>query len=389
MPLRATASPTDVARLRLLSHGLADAAPTGPLAAVERLLAVQAQDFAASKWALGVRSPGTTITDVETALNTGQIVRSWPMRGTLHLVPAAELHWMLRLSAPRQVAGAATIHARLGLTPQLLERARQIAIEALHGGRQLSRIEFLALLERHDISTAQQRGYHTIWFLALTGTLCWGPQVGTQQALTLLDEWVPQPRRLERDESLGEFALRYFAGHGPATLADFTGWSGLTLTDARIGLAVARPALTEVSIRSGQADSAPMYFRDTAFSDTAFSDTGTNTAVGAGGPPRQRSSVLALPGFDEYFIGYRDRSAIIDDALVTRVVPGKNGIFLPLLVSAGRVVGTWRKKASTRAITVTPQPFAALTVRQQAGLRRGIRDYARFLGLEANLSGLA
>ena len=375
----ATASPVDVARLRLLSHGLTEAPPTGPLAVVERLLAVQAQDFAASQWALGVRSPGTTITDVESAMNAGQIVRSWPMRGTLHLVPAAELHWMLRLSADRQVAGAATIHARLGLTPHVFERARQIAVDSLHGGRKLTRAEFLALLESHDISTAQQRGYHTIWFLAQTGTLCWGPTVGTQQALTLLDEWVPRPRKLERDESLGEFALRYFAGHGPATLADFAGWSHLTLTDARIGLAIARPALTEVSIRSGQPGTAPMY----------FTDTGANAAASGHGPLGQRSGVLTLPGFDEYFIAYRDRTAIIDNALVNRVVPGKNGIFLPLLVSRGRIVGTWRKKATTRSITVTPQPFTTLTVQQQAGLRQGIRNYAHFLGLEASAPGLA
>ncbi|MFC5931406.1 winged helix DNA-binding domain-containing protein [Cryobacterium melibiosiphilum] len=369
------ASLADIVRLRVQGHGLADmsgaSALTSPLAVVERLLAVQAQDFAASKWALGVRSPGTTAADVDAAVTRGLIVRSWPMRGTLHLVPATELHWMLRLSTARLVTGAKTRHAQLELTTQILERAREIALEALGGGRSATRAEFLALLDSRGINTTQQRGYHTIWFLAQTGTLCWGPLAGNQQALVLLDEWVPNPRELEHDEALGEFALRYFAGHGPATLADFAGWSQLTLTQARIGLAVARPHLTELFETGTSPDAAPLFFVD--------------TGADAGGPPRQRSSVLALPGFDEYLIGYRDRTALISDVNFLRVVPGKNGIYLPLLVSGGRVVGTWRKNASARAVTVSPQPFGTLTVRQQAGLRRGIRDYGRFLGLGATL----
>jgi hypothetical protein len=112
-----------------------------------------------------------------------------------------------------------------------------------------------------------------------------------------------------------------------------------------------------------------------------FVDSGTD----ADGSLPQRSGVLAQPGFNQYLLGYRDRSPIIDDALLTRLVPGKNGIFPSLLVSGGRDVGTWRKKASARTVTVSPQPITALTSRQEAGLRRGIRDYGRFLGLDAEL----
>jgi len=371
-PAPSALSPSDLRRLRLHSHGLAlDARALAPggvhgaVAATERLLAVQAQDYPAAKWALGVRSPGTTRAHVEEAVDAGLIVRSWPMRGTLHLVPARDLHWMLNLSTRRLVQGAKTRHAQLGLTQDILESARAVACEALSGGRELSRADFLALLASHGIDTSAQRGYHMIWFLAQTGTLCWGRQVGTQQVLVLLDEWVRDPRRLEGDEALGEFALRYFAGHGPATLADFAGWSQLTLTDARIGLAVARPHLAE------------FVCDDVSYFLPADAD--------ADAPLRQRSDALLLPGFDEYFLGYRDRRAIVDAADELLVVPGKNGIILPLVVAGGRIVGTWRKQASVRAVGLTPAPFTAFTARQQAGLSRSVRDYGTFLGLDATL----
>lgn len=241
-PRPATATARDLRRLRLQSQGLAarpggerPGAVTGAVAATERLLVVQAQDYPAAQWALGVRSPGTTAVHVQQAFNAGLIVRSWPMRGTLHVVPARDLHWMQRLSAPRQIAGAKTRQAQLGVTRDILESARATALDSLAGGGELSRADFLSALERRGIQTGGQRGYDIIWYLALTGTLCWGRQVGTQQVLVLLDEWVRDSRRLDGDEALGEFALRYFAGHGPAMLADFAGWSQLTLTDARIG----------------------------------------------------------------------------------------------------------------------------------------------------------
>jgi len=378
-PTPRTLSEADLRRLRLHSQALSGPAPTtvatdstghdaaatdsavaAALAVVERLLAVQAQDYAASQWALGARSPGLTAAQVRTALDSAAIVRSWPMRGTLHLVPARDLHWMLSLTTPRLVTGAATRHAQLGLTTDVLEAARSIACGALSGQRDHTRTEFLALLESHGIATGQQRGYHLIWFLAQTGTLCWGRQAGTQQVLTLLDEWVPSPRLLHRDEALGEFVARYVAGHGPATLADFVGWSQLTLTDARIGFAVAAQRLTELS------------FNDVPHYIAADHDPGAGD--------RQHDTVLALPGFDEYFLGYRDRGALIDDAFSPRILPGKNGIFRPLLVAEGRIIGTWRTSAARGVRTVTPQPFRPLTARQRTGLARGIRSYGAFLG---------
>ncbi|TFD79909.1 winged helix DNA-binding domain-containing protein [Cryobacterium fucosi] len=362
-----TASSRDVTRLRLARHGLGPVSGTGrgtltgPLEVVERLLAVQAQDFTAARWAVGVRAPGSSADDVRRAIDDASIVRSWPMRGTLHLVPAADLGWMLGLSAPRVLAGMRTRRGQLGLDDAIGAQATAVALSALTGGRQLSRAGFLAALEAAGISTAGQRGYHLIAHLALTGTVCWGRQVGSQQHLVLLDEWVRAPRRLEREEALGEFVLRYFSGHGPATLQDFAWWSQLTVADARVGLGVALGRLVEL-----QVDGITHYW-------AAAADTGE-----AGGPPTQRTPVLPLPGFDEYLLGYRNRGFAVDDADFPRVVPGKNGIFLPLVLVNGRVAGTWRRAGRPGSPVYAVTAFHELTGRQRAGFDRAVQEYSRF-----------
>ncbi len=380
----AAVSRADVVRLRLHAQGLAGPALTGPaahnpVAVAERMLAVQAQDYAAGQWALGVRSPGSTQADVQASISAGQIVRSWPMRGTLHFVPARELGWMQALTTPRVLAKTRTINERLGLDLPVLERAREAAVCALTGHNQLGRAEFMAMLQGAGLSTEGQRGYHTIAHLALTGTLCWGRQVGTQQGLVLLDEWVPNPRRLERDEALGEFVYRYFVGHGPATLVDFAWWSQLTVADAKTGLAVARHRLTEVQLDD------VVHFLATETADAAVPDAVTPGDAGA-----RRHTVLALPGFDEYLLGYRDRTHVIAVDELTRVVPGLNGIFLPIVVTNGRIVGTWRKKIAASGFTAEAMLFdepstaaaRARGSRTQRGFARAVQDYARFLAVK-------
>ncbi|WP_104129916.1 winged helix DNA-binding domain-containing protein [Cryobacterium sp. N21] len=365
-------SRADVVRLRLGAQGLAGQPLADAIAVTERMLAVQAQDYPAGQWALGVRSPSTTRSQLQASVSAGEIVRSWPMRGTLHFVPARELGWMQGLTTPRRLKKTRTINERLGLDATVLERAREAAIAALTGQKQLSRAEFMTMLQAAGLSTEGQRGYHTIAHLALTGTLCWGRQIGTQQGLVLLDEWVPNPRRLERDEALGEFVYRYFLGHGPATLVDFAWWSQLTVADAKTGLAVARERLTEV-----QVDGVAHFLSD----ETA--DAGVPAGL------RQHTPVLALPGFDEYLLGYRDRTHVVSAENLLRVVPGLNGIFLPLVVTNGQIVGTWRKKIAASGVTCEASLFeepgtAAARTRAektQRDFERAVADYARFLEL--------
>lgn len=319
---------------------------------------MQAQDFLGAKWAVGLRLPGGTDSDVEASLADGSVVRSWPLRGTLHLVAAEDLGWMLSLSAERMIKRSATVFAGEGLTAAVLERAGHAARDALAGGRGLSREELYRLLADSGVSALGQARYHAVWFLCQTGVLCLGPPDGKAQTFVLLDEWVSAPRRLDRDEALGELAARYFRGHGPATVRDFSWWSALTLTDARRGLAIARPQLERLEVGDIE------YFLSPELPDS----------------PRA-SGILLLPGFDEYLLGYGDRRVALAEEHSPLVFPGKNGMFLSTLVVDGAVVGTWKRATTSRQVTVSVQPFEPLTARVRTAVDRAATGYARFLGL--------
>lgn len=338
-------------------------ASSTPAEAAAHLLAVQAQDFAAARWALGIRS-GATEQDVLAAFDRGELVRAWTMRGTLFALPATDLAWKLSLTGARMHAQAAARRVQLGLDDATIDRVRDLVHTTMAGGGALSRAEFLALLAANDIDPAGQRGYHLIAHLAQGGTWCWGPMRASEQLLVLHDEWVPSPRRLERDEALGEFVFRYLLGHGPATVRDFAGWSKLTLGDARRGLAVAADRLVEYGAGSGlwmaaEADATP----PTAAQLRAFS-----------------ASVHAMPGFDESYLGYADRTAFIDAADEPTVVPGGNGVFQPTILAAGRVIGTWRRATGRAGVSVEARPFDGLTAAQAKAFTRSASGYARFLG---------
>jgi hypothetical protein len=359
----ANISEKDLLRFRLESQLIEGSEAISVVDVAERMLAVQAQDLAAAGWALGLRSRNSRLTDVRAALDNGSIVRSWPMRGTLHLVPAHDLGWMLSLTTARQLQSSITRRTQLGLDERTIERAREALIDALSGGRSANRAEAMALIEEKGIATTGQRGYHILWHLSQTGTLVWGPpDTGQQQSLVLSQEWIAAPRTLEHDEALGEFIYRYFDGHGPATLADFAWWSKVTLAEARTGLAVVKDRLTEVEVNGTS-----MWL--------------SSRAANATRPKASRFGVHALPGFDEYLLGYRERGHILDDEFAPRIVPGNNGIFQPTIVVHGRIVGTWRRAETKRGLEIRPEPFAPTSGSDTTRFRTAAKRYARFLGL--------
>ena len=238
----------EIALLRLAAQRIAGPGLATATEAVRWLTALQAQDYPGVLTSVALRTASGTRSAVESALNAGEIVRSWPMRGTLHLVLAEDLPWILGLTAQRMVARAAGRRAELGLDPAILEQARELAVGALAGGHQLRRDDLLGVWRDAGLVITGQRGYHLIWHLAQTRTLCFGPVRDGEQLIVLVDEWIPRPRRPVREEALGELALRYFRGHGPATVRDFTRWTNLVAADVRAGLALARPALARVEV---------------------------------------------------------------------------------------------------------------------------------------------
>jgi hypothetical protein len=329
----------EVALLRLAAQRIAGPGLPSAGEVVRLLAAVQAQDYPGALTSVALRTAGRLRKEVEAALDAGEVVRSWPMRGTLHLVAAEDLPWMLELLGPRVVAGAATRRERLGLTEADAERGREVAVTALAGGRRLGRAALLAAMAEGGVDVTGQRGYHLLWYLAQTGTLCLGPTRDGEQQFVLLDEWIPQPRRLERDEALGELARRYFTGHGPATVADLVRWAGTTVRDVRTGLALAQDDLDTLDVDGVEHFLAP------------------ETPELLAGWRAEARGVFLLPGFDEFVLGYGDRRAVLDPAFADRIVPGGNGMFRPTVVVDGRIAGTWAWTGRGAKRACTAEPF--------------------------------
>jgi hypothetical protein len=206
-----------IAQYRLLNQRIADSQWQQPHQAVSWLGAVQAQDYLGSLSAVGARTQGATEKTIEQAIADRAIVRTWPMRGTLHFVAASDVRWMLALLTPRILARSKRRFQELELDDAVLARSEELLEKALQGGKQLQRDEIYRLLEQANISTASQRGYHILWRAAQQGHICLGPRSGKQQTFALLEEWVPTARPLAREEALVELTSRYFTSHGPAT----------------------------------------------------------------------------------------------------------------------------------------------------------------------------
>ena len=345
----------EILRLRLQAQWIDPVAGMDAASVVRHLLAMQAQDFSQGLWAIGVRTKAAARADVLAAFERGEIVRTMPMRGTLHFVPPEELRWMLALTAERSLQSAATRFRTLGLDQSTLDRAADVAREALAGGRALSRGDFLKVLDTNGIDPAGQRGYHVIFYLTQLALVCWGPPSGTQQALVLVDEWIAPTPQLDHQEALERFALRYFTGHGPATERDLAWWTKLTITDIRAAIAGLGDRLTALELDG------VTYF--------GASDTEVE------GPPR--SGIQLLPGFDEYLLAYQDRSLALEDENFQRIVPGNNGMFMPMIVSNGRVVGTWRRSAKTRR--PEPEHFREASAARLARFATAAKRYDAFV----------
>jgi hypothetical protein len=332
------------------------------------MLAVQAQDLPGAKWSLGLRAHGGTEASVDAALGGGEVVRSWPLRGTLHLVAAEDIVWLLSLTGSRQIRGAASRRNALGITDSDLGRAEEAVRVALAGRRVLPRDELLARIRAAGVATDGQRGYHLIWHLAHAGTLVMGATDGRGQAFALLEDWVKVPPACDRDEALGELTLRYLRSHGPASDADLARWAGIPLGEARRGRAICGAALATIEL-GGR----------TYHLDPETLDRGAGALA-----PMPR--VLLLPGFDEYLLGYADRSAVLAPEHADHIVPGGNGLFRPTIVVDGRVVGTWRGTARAEEIVVVPQLFGPPDAGLLAGLSDAAKAYGSFLGQDARVA---
>jgi hypothetical protein len=249
---------------------------------------------------------------------------------------------------------------QLGLSEEIINKARKIVTTALSGGKCMTREAIYERFAKEKIPTDQSRGIHILWRMGQEAVVCFGPREGKQQTFVLLDEWVPQKRTLSRDEAVGEAILRYFTSHGPATAADFAWWSGLTISDVKAGVASVKSKLSEESVDGKQ------YWMGQS-QPKVTSSTGT----------------YLLPAFDEYMVSYKFRDAILDPKHAGEVNRGLNGMFAPIVVVNGRIEGTWKREVTKKGVVITPHAFHQFTQAYRRAIVTESDKYGTFLGLPA------
>lgn len=321
---------------RLRAHRLRSPAES-VTAAAAHMTATQAQEFWGGRWAVAARTAGTpTLRDVDAAFaQPGGLVRSWTQRGTLHIVPAADLSWMLSVTAERQTRQYAGIHRGLGIDAETLVRAETAVRAALAGGNRITRAEFAAVLEGAGIDPSRMRGNHIFSALALREVVVLGPLVPREggptrdQYVVAPADWIPHAARPA--DPLAELFVRYIRGHGPAGIGDFGWWGGL-------------PKGLSQRAREGAGD------RVVEVEDGLFVSAEA-PLPSAGVPP-----VLALPPFEEYYLSYLDRSTPCAPEFTRRIGPSMNGIVKPVLVADGEIVGVWSHSVAVGKHHLAPVP---------------------------------
>ena len=353
----------ELARYRLVNQQIAASRCKEPVDVVSTLGAVQGQDYPGTLWAIGLRLPAATEIDIERAIANHTIIRTWPVRSTLHFVAAADVHWLLELLGPKIISSASLRLKQYGLDSSVLTRIQKVLVESLQGA-QLTRNEVYTVLERAKISVEGQRGYHILWRMGVGRVICFGARRGKQPTFTLLEEWAPPVRILDREAAMAELAWRYFSGHGPATLQDFAWWSGLKMSDAKASLAMVSSRLQSLTVNE------KIYWM--------------NPETPSLGGTAQ--IVYLLPGFDEYLLGYQDRTASLDPADAQKIQPGSNGVFSSTIVIDGKVVGTWRRELTKKAVRISTNLFGTLSKREARALEAAISRYCEFLRVEPERS---
>jgi hypothetical protein len=350
---------SDIAPRRLRSQRISADPLREPEEVVRWLAAVQAQDYAGAKWALGLRMQTATDRAIDQAFAEGSILRTHLMRPTWHFVTPADIRWMLALTAPRVHTANAPMYRQLALDSAVFERSSAALRESLGGGIQLTREELRDALRNAGIAdVGGLRLAYILMAAELDGVVCSGARRGKQFTYALLEERVPAAEILGREEALAELAQRYFQSRGPATVQDFAKWSGLTLSDARRGLESVKARLEQERL-----DGHAYWFAPSRSAGKDEVPTGYLLSI-----------------YDEYVSGYRDRSAIGDAEVGARLKALGNDL-TSILVVGGQIAGTWKRTLGKDAVVIKTDLFTQLSDAENRSVCLAARRYGAFLEL--------
>jgi hypothetical protein len=351
-----------ISKTRLISQKIASSDFKTP-SEIERWMgAMQAQDFAMAKWAIGVRLNDPTDKKIESAFDKGEILRTHILRPTWHFVSADDIYLMLQLSATKIKSSLKSRHNQLELTESIISKSNLIIEKSLSNGSSLTREELADEFHKALIRTDENRLSHILFRSELDGIICSGPIKKNKLTYALLHERVPHKKEFSKDESLAELAKRYFNSRYPATIEDFIWWSNLTVKDARKAIDLIKSDFFQETIGSTK------YLIPNALPE----------------PILEKASVHLLPAYDEFLISYRDRRSSLSEVNINRTV-SDNGIFYPTIVINGQVAGLWKRTFQKNQVIVSVSFFNPTDDSTIKKIEIKVRDFGRFLEKETEL----
>lgn len=348
-----------ISSIRQYNQQIAAASFTSARQLINHMGAMQAQDFNQAKWAVGLRLPDFTEKLVEEAFNRGEILRTHLMRPTWHFVSPEDIYGLLELSAKQIKSAMKARNRQLELTEEVFKQSQEVIVKALEGNHSLTRDELSDYLNAAGISTNEQRLPHILMEAEIDRIICSGPLKGKKQTYALLEERVPIRKSFSQDETLASLARKYFTSHGPATLADFTWWSGLSVSLARKAIALNEGVLNSETING----ETYLFVENMNLSAT---------------PP---DSAFLLPAFDEFLVSYKNREAAISRDDHAKAV-SKNGIFWPILVVNGKISGMWKHSLKKDQLILEFDFFRPILTKEKDAIEKAVRIFGNFKNVD-------
>jgi Winged helix DNA-binding domain len=341
---------------RLFNQNISDSVFSSPQDLVHWLVGIQSQDYMNAKWSIGVRVPEIKDDIIEASILNNSIIRTWLLRGTIHFIEKSDINWLLKLLAAGLLHSGKSRNKQLGLDEKILKFSLKLLDSILKDGNAHTREE---IKNGFSIKGMEIDGIllsHILQYSALNGQTCFGPKHGSHFTYKLFNYTTDNRQLLTREEALYELAFRYFRSYGPATIHDFTWWSGLSAKDARNALENVKSKLICDVFKENQ------YWMM------------SNSLI-----KLRQKTVYLLPAFDSYLLAYRNRSIYLDDINNSKVI-SENGVFRPIIVYNGKIIGIWKRTFKKEQLTID----ATIFISMNNVVKKGILECAEQFAIYCN-----
>jgi hypothetical protein len=348
----------DVIKRRLVAQQLSGTSLNTATEMVRWFGAVQAQEYAQAKWGIGLRLSHLSDETIESEISEGAILRTHLLRPTWHFVTAEDISWLLKLTAPRVEAINAFMYRKLELDTAVFNKCNRVISKILNGGKHLTRDEINTALIKNKIEANGLRLSYIMMHAELEGIVCSGKRHGNQFTYALLEEIIGKSKAFNKEEALAELAKRYFQSRGPATVKDFATWSGLTIKECLKAIDIQRSNLQKLVFENND-----HYFLPAQI-------------------PAKKAmhGIQLLPIYDEYIMGYKDRSAMLE--FKNTSAPAHPFYFDCVIIDKGRIIGTWKRTIGKKQVELYYHPFKQFTQKQEKAFNNSIKRFGKFNKLQ-------